>query len=58
LDREKLKAVKRNTSGEQTVYGCLRDGDVPELEVLEPREKKRGDDINLGEIAGADTSDA
>jgi hypothetical protein len=54
----KLKALEHSTASQQMVDGCLRDGNIPELEVLQPREKKRTCSINLGEITAADAGEA
>ena len=49
MDPLKVKALDRNTSGEQAVdVHRLRDVDVKEPELLELGEKKRGGSLNLG----------
>jgi hypothetical protein len=58
MDPVKLKALKHNAASEQALNGCLRDGDIIELELLQTREKKGRGSINLGETATANSGNA
>jgi hypothetical protein len=50
----KLKALESSKSGKQAVHGYLRDVDIEEPELLQPREEKHKRGINLGEIVGGE----
>jgi hypothetical protein len=50
-DPTKLKALKRNTPGDEAVDGRLGDNDIVELKMPKLREKNHRASINVGEIS-------
>ena len=54
VDLLKTKVLERSTAAEQVLHSLLRDDNVKEVELLELREKKGVQDLNLGKIAGGE----
>ena len=58
MDLLKTKVLERSTATEHVLHSLLRDNNIEEVELLELREKKGGQGINLGKIAGAEAGTA